>query len=710
MANISDLSADEIKRRLANNEYIGYAEKSVLDKSSTSFADIAKDTVESIAKGSAKGIVDILGGWESLYNYLDADKNLAAAEPTRILRGIRDLTGINLQSAPYQTPYNVAAAGAPAAALTMAGVPGLFNVGRTAASRIGAGAGEFAVAGATGAVAPLITESPLGQAAIQATPYVAKGGFVAGREQIRQPIGAFPSEAETRGLLSVGPMTPGELTGSRRQLATEARVAASPRAEVFPEFRRTQTESVQNYLTNIFDRAAQQTLSPEKLTESVVTSFNNYGKALSTRLRSDASKDFSAAKKAGGTVDTQPIINAAEESLGKIPPETPGFETLKNSVAKIVAEYAIPAVPESVTPSAVLGPTGQPAAVNVTPATPAQALRIDIDRLQKNLSAWGEAAYSGKADFGKGNIFEGVAPGQAKGVARAVLNGFRTALDDAIDSGVPGADQLKKARDKFSTNLDAINVYAERPLVEYFDKTPTELIPEDVVTKLKTAKPSQRAILIDVLQNSPEASLVLDTVRRATFDDVLTRAKVPGAAANAPDFNVNAALTELSKKDSDFDFLFKTKQDKSDTLLAMNYIKRIIQTEGAGAPSGIAGGVAYMGTKAGGGSTQLANASKGFFDGIKDVINNPVSFSEVLFNPESKAALLELAKNKTTVERLVNATQKIGKVAAIGAVRAGPMLAPEQAPAEAVNAPQQQGIESLSVEEIQKRIQELQTQ
>jgi hypothetical protein len=174
--------------------------------------------------------------------------------------------------------------------------------------------------------------------------------------------------------------------------------------------------------------------------------------------------------------------------------------------------------------------------------------------------------------------------------------------------------------------------------------------------------------------------------------------------------NVNAALTELSKKEGDFDFLFKTKQDKADTLLAMNYIKRIIQTEAAGAPSGIAGGVAYMGTKAGGGSTQAANASKGLFDVLRDVVNNPVSFSEVLFNPESKAALLDLAKKKTTVDRLVNATEKIGKVAAIGAVRAGPMLAPEQAPAEAVNAPQEQGIESLSVEEIQRRIQELQGQ
>ena len=33
---------------------------------------------------------------------------------------------------------------------------------------------------------------------------------------------------------------------------------------------------------------------------------------------------------------------------------------------------------------------------------------------------------------GKGNIFEGVAVGQAKGISLAVLNGFRQSLDDAI--------------------------------------------------------------------------------------------------------------------------------------------------------------------------------------------------------------------------------------------------------------------------------------
>lgn len=79
--------------------------------------------------------------------------------------------------------------------------------------------------------------------------------------------------------------------------------------------------------------------------------------------------------------------------------------------------------------------------------------------MQKNLSAWGEAAYSGKADFGKGNIFEGVAPGQAKGIAISVLNGFKNSLDEAIDAGVPGADKLVDARDKFRQNIQKLSSF-----------------------------------------------------------------------------------------------------------------------------------------------------------------------------------------------------------------------------------------------------------
>lgn len=705
---VKKLSDAELMQKYKEYNPVGYAEPSVLSNTPTKFTEVAKNTVESLAKGSAKGIVDLIGGWETLYNYLDAGNDPEAAKPKRILGAIKDLTGVDLETSPYRTPYNIGAAGAPAAALTAVGMPGLFSTGKNATTiqRVMAPVGEFGVAGATGAAVPLITESPTGQLLLQSSPYAAKGAFIAGREQIRKPVGTFPSYDETGRLLSVGPMTPGELTGSRQQLSVESRVAASPRAENVPAFRQTQAVSTETYLDKLFKRSAQTPMNPEELTSSVVNSFQNYGKSLSSTLRSDAAKDFNAAKKAGGTVDTSPILDTVQQRLNAIPAETPGMEGLRSSLSRILDEYAIPAVPEQVTPSTIVGAGGEPVAVNVTPGTPAQARRIDIDRLQKNLSAWGEAAYSGKADFGKGNIFEGVAPGQAKGIALDVLKGFKQALDNAINDGIPGAEQLKGARDKFSANIQKIDEFSNRPLVKAFDvERASDLVPEQVLIKLKNAPPSQRAVLLEVLGNNPEASQVLDTIRRAKFDEVLTKSRIPGAAENAPDFNIQAALSELSKKEGEFDFLFPKKADKNDAILVMKYMGKVLQNEGAGAPSGVAGGAAYMGTKAVGGSTQAANASKGLFDAIRDVINNPVSFSEVLFNPDSKAALLELAKKKTTTEKILDATKKIAKVGGIATVRGAPMLSVEKPTAESVNTKEPEvevDVRQLSDEELLK--------
>lgn len=700
---LSELSTEEIRRRLANKEYVGYAEKSVLDTSPTTFKDAVLNTLESVAKGSSKGILDLVGGWESLYNYLDAGKNAEAAKPTRILNAVKEITGVNLESAPYTTPYNIAAAGAPAAAATIMGVPGLFRGGA-----ISAPAKEFAVAGTLGATAPLLTESPFGQLAIQASPYAAKGGFTTAQNIAMRPQGQFPSVSETQSLLSVGPLTPGQLTLNRQQLATEARVAASPRAAEAPGFFRTQAESVQKYLDDLFTRSAQKTLSPEDLTKSVVTSFQNYGKALSTRLRSDANKDFKAAKGAGGLVDTQPVLDVVQTRLQAIPPETPGFEGLRSALGRIADEFTIPEVPPSVTPSTILGPTGQPVDVKVVPGTPAQAQKIDIDRLQKNLSAWGEAAYSGKADFGKGNIFEGVAPGQAKAISLDVLRGYKQALDNAIQNGVPGADKLVQARDNFAANIQRIEEFANRPLVKAFDvERATDLVPEQVLTKLKNAPESQRAVLVNVLQNNPEASVILDTIRRSTFDDIINKAQAPGAAATAPEFNIDVALRELNKKESDFKFLFQSKQDLNDAKLVLNYMRRAVQSETGGAATGMAGSTAYATTKALGGNTQLANATKELTDVIRDKITNSADFSAILFNPDSRDSLLKLAKGKTTLGFVQDAARIVGKTAGIAAVRGGPMLSVEQAPAEAINAAQPTGLENMTTEQIQQMLQQM---
>lgn len=662
------------KQKILNNEYVGYGDyKSVLDTSPTSFKDVAVNTLESVAKGSAKGILDLIGGWESLYNYLDAGKDPEAFRPARILGAVKSLTGVNLEKAPYQTPYNFSAAAAPAAVTTALGVPGLFTVptNATRAQLIGSAAKEGLVSGTFGTVAPLITESPLGQLAVQSFPYGVKGGVNIAKEQIVKPVGSFPPVTETQGLLSVGPMTPGQLTGSRQQLATESRVASSPKAENVPGFFQTQSQSVENYLDNLFNRAAGKTMNPDELTTSVVDSFKNYGKTLSSKLRSDASKDFNAAKTAGGEVNVNSVLNSAQSKLSGIPPEAPGMENVRASLQRIINEYA-------------------------------DNPNISIDRLQKNLSAWGEAAYSGKADFGKGNIFEGVAPGQAKGIALDVLKGFRQSLDDSISAGVPGADKLKLARDRFSANIDKISEFSDRPLTKAFDvENVSQLVPENVAKKLKDLPPSQRAVLIDVMQNHPDAGVVLDTIRKSKFDEVLSKAQRPEAALNEPTFNIEVALKELGKKEGEFDFLFKNKQDKNDAILALNYIKRAIQSEAPAGMQGISESAAYGTTKALGGTTQQANIAKEVINGLKSLVVNPKEMGEILFNPDSKDALIALAKGKTTPEKLQALATSTSKLVGAAALRAGPMLSIEQAPENAKGGPQPD-INNMSVEELIK--------
>lgn len=667
MAEISQQQAlEELKKR-----GITVSSESVLEEKGDTFEEFKKGA-ESLLKGSAKGIIDIVGGWGTLYDYLKKSKEPSALSSAGILKGIRDLGGPDLLSiSGYRGAYDIGQAGAPAAAMTAVGLPGLFQ--RTP---LGV-AGEFGVAGGTNLAAQQVApDSPLAQLALQSSPYALKGGITAARGAITKPTGQIPTTVED--LLRVGRMTPGEATGSRVQLATEARVEAAPSIEAKGTgFRQAQAQDVSSFLDNVFNRASSQAVSPEQATTTAFTAFNNYGKALTSQLRSQAAKDFGAAKSSGGRVDTTPVLAAVDDWLGKIPPETPGFDSIKAAISRIKDEYLIPAQEAKITPSTILGPTGQPASVSVTPAVPAGTREISIDRLQKNLSAWGEAVYSGKADFGKGNIFEGVAPGQVKGIALSVLRGFRDSLDQAATEGIAGADKLIKARDNFKANLAKIEEYSNVPLTKYFDvETVSALTPEKVIDKLSKVTPSERRFLAEVLQNNPEGATVFDTVRRQQFNQILNKASeaAAGAAADSPKFVIKSALTELGKRKGDFDYLFTNPKDKADALLAMQYMQKVLKTESAaGGAGGLKGGDIYSSTRGFGGSSQQANLASQTVTLIRDILANPNAFADVIFNQDTVKAMRE-AQKTPTVKKLTNLTVKLGDTAAKFAPRVGPMV------------------------------------
>lgn len=630
----------------------------VMDEPGSTFDEFVK-AGEALLKGPAKGLINIIGGWGNLYDVLTKSGDPSALSSAGIARGIKNLTGVDILSIPgYRGVYEFSEAGAPAAAFSLLGVPGLFS--RTPAGL----ASEFGAAGTMSMAAQQIApDSPLVQMGLMMSPYAGKALYKGTQGAITKPRGTYPTEAEISELLRVGRITPGEASLFRNQLATEARVAAAPESGQAPvQFRIGQAKDVESFLTNLFDRAAGAPVDmarAQQVTGSIVDAFKNYGRTLSGKLRSDAKKDFNAAKASGGQVDTTPIVDRVRAQLATIAPEEPGFASLKQSLDNILAEYVDPGAAASVTPSAIVGPTGQPASVNITPARAPSNKPISIGRLQDNLAIWGEAAYSGKADFGKGNIFENVAPGKAKGIALSVLRGFKESLDEAINNNIPGADKLKAARDNFSANIDRIEEFSNRPLTKAFDvQNVSQLVPEDVLNKLKRMPPSQRAILIDVMQNSPNPQVngVLDTLRRAQMDDVLSRGRQGAAGASAldPEFSLGQALRALQRK-GDLADLFPNPTDLADAQLAIKYLQRVMTKESAAGAGGISGGAVFGTARGGGANPQQALLLREITNFARSIIASPEAFSKVIFDPNNRKLITDLAKGKTKGDRAIDA-------------------------------------------------------
>ena len=686
----------ELKRR-----GVTVSSESILEEKGTTFEEFKK-LAESTLKGSAKGtLIDTIGGWGNLYDYLKGSKDPSAFSSAGIMKGLRDLSGPDLQQIRgYRGAYEVGQSAAPAVVMSAMGLPGLFP--RTALGLTG----EGAVAAGTGMAAQAIApDSPLAQFAIQASPYALKGGLTTARGAVTSPTGQVPSNLDE--FLRVGRMTPGEATGSRVQIAKEVAAEVSPKIESTGNlFRQAQAQDVSGFLDSVFKRATTAAADPTIAANSAISSFDNYGKALSGRLRKDANVDFNAAKKAGGLVETDPVVRIVQEELASIPPEALDLSSKRAALQRIIDEYVTPAKEAIVEPSKVLGPTGEPAFVNITKAEPQQLAKISIDRLQKNLSAWGEAAYSGKADFGKGNIFEGVAPGQARGVAIKVLRGFRESLDNAVKSNVAGADDLAIARDKFKANLQKIEDYSNYPLSKYFDvETPTALTPEKVITRLSNATPSERLFLSQVLSNSPDGNMVLDTVRRSQLEAIITKSQktAAGAAEGSPAIDLKTLLTEINNKKSDFNYLFPNAVDRADATLAIQWLQKTAKTASESAKG--MQSEAYGAVRGVGGTSQQGLIARELVSLAEMITKDPRAMADVVFNPQTVKKMAE-AQRKGKLTKAADLAAMLGASVAKFAPRVGPMLETTQ-PEDTGQKPMSMGTTEATTVDQQQAIEEL---
>lgn len=133
-----------------------------------------KQAVESLLKGSAKGIVNMVGGWGNLYDELANSKDPSAFSSKGIVNTIARMGGPDLNKLQgWKGVYTAAETGAPAALMAPMGGT-LFKLSTPARTA----AAEFGAAGGLGLLSQQAApESAGAQLVMQTLPYLVTGGY-----------------------------------------------------------------------------------------------------------------------------------------------------------------------------------------------------------------------------------------------------------------------------------------------------------------------------------------------------------------------------------------------------------------------------------------------------------------------------------------------------------------------------------------------------
>lgn len=683
MAEVSlqDIIAEQQRRAgiPVQENYRSVLEEAGGEEKPTSTFQNVQDFLETAAKGGARGVIDLLTLWPEVVRQIKGEKDVPFTNDY-ITSKIKEATGIDLMSIPGATGvFEFSRAAAPTVALRAAGAP-LLSPAQTAKGEVGKYIAEAGLAGGSAILAEQAApSSPLAQFLIQAAPSVAVGLGQAGQAAVRKPSGTIQPGAYS--LQEVGPLTPGEASGSRLQLAREAEIEGMPAIEtVAEEFRGKQAQSAKSYLEKTF-KTATQNVKPD--VTRIYKGIKNYGKALSSKLKSDAGRDFSKAEGIPSLIDAAPVVDRLKALASSLNTDVPELAAQHKAIQRLLGRLTEPAIPETRTPSMVVTAEGKPAFVNVTPGRPEGITKMTISDLKQAISGWGEAAYSGQHP-----LLGDVAPGQAKGVARAILRGYKDALDVAIDAKVPGADLLKTARDNFKNNLDSLRQFEKTKVIKTFGKPLEELPVEEVIKKLESIAPSQRNLLVKFVRD--EYPQVENTIRAVKLNKLLDSAVIKGAPEGAPTFDVKAALKKLDKAKDEWKWLFPDEKSSARAEKALKYLQKITVKVAGETDAKLP---AYAAAGATGASRQFALAAS-VADTIRRNIVSPQSLADIMFNPNTVDKLLDL-QNRSTPQKVLDFFTSLGKSTAKTSLRAAPG-------ADVTQPSREQENYSLSLEDIKR--------
>ena len=503
------------------------------------------DIVKGLFQGGSSGALDTLLGIPALAGRVVTGKDIM--EPAR---AATNLAGTRPN--PKEDPW-----GAVAYDFGEGAVPaGLFGmVGGPVASVTAGGIG-----GATNVIAKrLFPESPTGQVLTNMIP------MIVNPSQGLRAAATNPTPAST-GKTGVV-LTPGQATGNVKQLAKETRLASTAEGQAaFAATTERNTGVLKDFASKIQDIAANiKNASATAIRDETVSTFNKYSDALLNKFRAEnrANFDKAAAKVGDAEVfNSQPVVDKMQDlirlySSEKMPAE---LQAIAGKLQGVVDNMTVPAVPAKPGTFNAMTNTMEGAAE----AVPAVAKNMTIKELQKNLESWGRAAY-GDGSKAPDRVLEGVAKGTVQSISRDVLGSFRTVLDESAGLNIPGAKELQAARNTFRDNLKSIEDVAVTPIFKKFGiDSPTSIKAEDAVKALTEATPSERVIMMQVLDSRPD---IINAIRGRAFESVMQKSggNISQIRQGVSDM-LSGKTSQARDGISDLEFMFPTKPEQSKLL------------------------------------------------------------------------------------------------------------------------------------------------
>lgn len=690
----AEVTRQQAEEELRRRGIITGGTRTVLENpEETTTLEEVKRFTESLLKGSAKGIVDIIGGWGNLYDYIKKNPEPSGLSSRGIVNAIANLGGPDLMKLQgYKGAYEIGQAGAPAALMTAISPAGSLFSGTTGtASRA---AKEFAAAGGLGLLSQQVAEqSPFAQLTMQTLPYLVKGGIEGIKTRKQQEI-----------LNEYKSLLPEKDLGVFNEFVLKGQGSSDP-AIAADIARLTRSPKYLEMITALNEGATAKALqgmapkgsplTPEQAKTGIIQAVQN---KLSGIRESNADSLFEKAKGYGAgkpIVDTTNTINNIDGLIARYSNQTTSNAERAVEVLKAIRERLTSPniLDESIAPFA--GATGP------VPTT----TKRTVEQVQGVLSEFGKKASAGD------NLIKDLSITDERIISSAIFGGMKddvtAALRSATGSDKSALNLLNTARDRVSKASTAYNEAIAQGLpASLHNKSLAEIAPEDLYKTYMSLTPAQRGTMRSWVGQTDQAAL--DVLDKQVFNNFVNQAKKTNAlgvetvdlatlAKNWRDLgNVagaqDALATALGTNATEFGQRMKDAE-----LFTRKMSVSKPPTEQAFTPSEVRETQAAIGGIAGYGPAKIGQLA---MDTLNTLTNNGLSDEQLMkvlltdsgknflksasLSPRSEKALADLMKVDSTP------LEALGKWAVGTTARLGPRFGAAEQPSMAPAMPQEQ--------------------